>query len=702
MTGWPQLREELALYTSAPSADGSPSWTLHDPSRNLYFRIDWLTFEVLSRWHLANQDAICKAIEAETTLEPEREELEGIQRFLLENELIQRHGEQGTRWYLEQKARQKTSLWSWLLHRYLFFRVPLWRPDVWLQSTQWLVRPFYTRTFFSLTFIVFSLGLFEVVRQWDKFTSTLVDTFTLNGLLAFLVTLVCVKFFHELGHAYTAKRFGCRVPAMGVAFLVLFPMAYTDVNEVWKLRQRRQRLWVGAAGVATELLIAAWALLAWTLLPDGYLRTGAFLLATTTWISTVLINASPFLRFDGYFVLMDWLEMPNLHQRAFALGRWRLRELLFYLGEPVPEYLSERRRRGLIVFAWGTWLYRLIVFIGIALLVYWLVPKPLGPFLAVVELTWFIGRPVLNELKEWQKRMPIIVSSSRTRLLGAVFVGVLCLLVLPWDTRVSTQGILQPRNLVTLYSPGPALLREIHAHSGTPVAAEQVLMVLDDHDLSLQQAQLNSRISTLLWQEQGAGVDSRLLERRLVVAADKARVEAEQVAIASELRRYSIQAPFAGIFLSLVPDLKPGAWLAVNEPFGVVADPREWQVEAFLTETQLGRISVMNTARFYPETPSLEALILRVVRIDRDASRNLQNGLLTLGRGGTIAVRTAANGEWVPDQSVYRVVLAPAEAYRPDISQVLRGRVVIDGEPRSYFQRYWRTALAVVVREAGF
>ena len=101
---------------------------------------------------------------------------------------------------------------------------------------------------------------------------------------------------------------------------MLWPVAYTDTNEVWKLTRRDQRLKVAAAGIATELTIAVWAMLAWVWLPDG-LRAMAFLLATTTWVSTVLINASPFMRFDGYFLLSDFLQMPNLHARAFALAR---------------------------------------------------------------------------------------------------------------------------------------------------------------------------------------------------------------------------------------------------------------------------------------------------------------------------------------------------------------------------------------------
>ena len=133
----------------------------------------------------------------------------------------------------------------------------------------------------------------------------------------------------------------------------------------------------------------------------------AFLLATTTWVSTLAINASPFMRFDGYFLLSDFLQMPNLHSRAFALARWDMREKLFKLGEPPPESFSDTKRLGLILFAWATWIYRLVLFLGIAALVYHFFIKALGIMLFLVEIVWFIAKPLWSEISEWYSRLII-------------------------------------------------------------------------------------------------------------------------------------------------------------------------------------------------------------------------------------------------------------------------------------------------------
>ena len=167
----------------------------------------------------------------------------------------------------------------------------------------------------------------------------------------------------------------------------MMPVLYTDTSESWKLTRRADRFAIAGAGIAIELMLAAWTTLAWALTSDGALRSGLFLLASTTWMWTLAINASPFMRFDGYFLLSDLVGLPNLHERSFALARRQIHWLLFGYREPNPEpALGRSAKRAMIAFALVTWIYRLIVFLGIALLVYNLFFKLLGIFLLMVEI----------------------------------------------------------------------------------------------------------------------------------------------------------------------------------------------------------------------------------------------------------------------------------------------------------------------------
>lgn len=247
---------------------------------------------------------------------------------------------------------------------------------------------------------------------------------------------------HEFGHALTAYRYGCNVPQMGLAFLLLWPLLYTDTSETWKLTSRRQRFAVGASGIAAELMLAVFATLAWTILPDGSVRAAAFVLPTSTWILTIAINASPFTRFDGYFLLADWLNLPNLHERSFAFARWWLRETLFGLGDAPPEDFAPARRRWLILLALFTWLYRLVLFVGIALLLGHFVFKALGIVLMVVELGFFVALPILREIGVWWSRRGDIGLNLRSLRTVCLLLGLGLFIFVPWRDTVSLPAVL--------------------------------------------------------------------------------------------------------------------------------------------------------------------------------------------------------------------------------------------------------------------
>lgn len=696
----PQLREELALLPGPVLADGQPSWTLHDPVRNRFFSIDWPTFEILQRWSFDDPATIAASIATATPLQLDSNDVEQVTSFLFDNQLLKPEGRGSARQLAERRARQEGSRIKWLLHHYLFFRVPLWRPDASLDRWLPAARLFCTRSFALLTLLALALGLSQVVRQWDGFLASLVDTFSWQGLAAYGVAVVVVKLLHELGHAFTAKSFGCRIPTMGVAFLVLWPMAYTDTNETWRLTSRWQRLLVASAGILTELVIAAWATLAWALLPDGELRSAAFVLATTSWIATLAINASPFMRFDGYFILSDWLDLPNLHERSFALARWKLRELLFDLGEERPEHFPPRREAWLIAFAWATWVYRLVVFLGIAVLVYHFFIKLVGIFLFLVEIVWFVAMPIRHELQAWRERWPHIRSRRRSRLSLLLLGGLVALLLVPWPGRLHSSGVLRPAEIWPLFAPGPAQVEQLAYGEGALVPAGAELIRLAAPELRMRREGLQARIAALRWQAASAGFgeDSRAqLQSR---QEELATATAELAGLDEDLSRYAPKAPFAGHLRDLDPDLHRGQWLAAKEPIALLVGQGNL-VETYLDEEQVKRISVGDRGAFITDAGEGPLLRLRVTNVDADATRALPNGMLAVQAGGHILTRQRGD-QLVPEHGVYRVSLAVESPLDHLKGQSWRGQVVLHARWEAPAWRYLRSALAVLVREASF
>jgi len=697
----PPLREELGLHRGPALATGEPSHTLEDPVRNQFFRIDWTTFEILCRWSLGNPDDILLSLRADTTLDLVRADVEAVQKFLHDNQLLRPDPIASSK---AMAARHKAVEGKWhtrLLHHYLFFRVPLVKPDRWLTRAAPAFEWVFSRGFAVMTLLALLLGATLVWRQWDVFRVTLAGSFTPGGLFAYAVALTLVKCAHELGHAVSAKRRGCRVPAMGLAFLVLWPVPYTDTNDVWRLDKRSWRQQVAMAGVATELLIAVWATLAWAVLPDGMLREIVFPLATTTWIATLAVNASPFMRFDGYFVLADWLDMPNLHARAFALARWDLRERLFGIGAEPPEYFPRRRHVGLILFAWAVWIYRITVFVGIALLVYHFFIKLVGLFLFCIEMSWFVIRPIAGEVKVWRGLWPHIRKSPRGRRSIVLALLVLGLFAIPWPTRVQGGAVLKPVDVFPVHAPEHAQVTGLPLREGAQVKAGQQLVQFAVPENGSRREALQADIERLRWQAGSAGFDAEQRANSVVLREQLATAEAQLAALDEDAARYRPLAPFAGTLRDLDPELVPGTWVGKNERVAVLVGEGAEEVSTYLDEDTVRRVAVGDRATFYIDGGTGPALRLKVAGIDRDATRTLPSGLWAAQQGGQVPAREK-QGAWYPDHAVYRVTFSVDAPAQQLAGHAWRGKVVIAGDWEAPGTRFVRALAGLFWREAGF
>lgn len=693
------LREELTLLAGPALTDGSPSWTLHDQVAGRFYRLGWLEFEILRRWHLAEPEAIAAEVDAATTLRTTVDDVMAVAHFLAVNNLLQRHGPQALALLMRQAELRKPGFWHWLLKNYLFFRVPLVKPDRFLTLALPYLLWIFSRGFLLAAIAAALAGVYLVTRQWDQFVTTFVSFLSPSGLITGAVGLAAAKVVHELGHAVTAKRHGCRVQTMGIAFMVMYPLLYTDVSDAWRLPDRRQRFAIGVAGMAAELTLAAYATLAWSFLPEGPVKAAAFLLATTSWIMTILVNTSPFMRFDGYFLLSDLLDVPNLHDRAFALGRWWLREALFHLGEPVPEDLPRKRRNLLIALAFATWLYRFVLFVGIAALVYHLFFKALGIILFLVEVWWFILRPPMNEVKEWLRRRGSMTWNRRSATTAAVGIGLVALAAAPWHSTVTAPAVLRAAQEMEIFLDEPGRVEEVLVKAGQPVTQGQVLFRLSSPDLDQKLATQRRRIQTLQWEAayRGTVVDPK---RQRLAQQELETAQAELRGLETEAAKLTIAAPYAGVMAEVAEPLSVGEWLPARERLGLLLDPVRPMVEAYVREADLHRIALGGTARFRPDQSVTETVEGRIQDIDDTNTRVLSRRYLASPFGGDIPAREDSQHQMVPEESLYRVLITPEREDAPAVLQ--RGFVILDGERESLLGNVWRRMASVLLREAGF
>jgi putative peptide zinc metalloprotease protein len=687
---WPLLRDELQLHAATRDRDGSPAWHLADPVRNLFFRIGWFEFEVLRRWSLADAEAIAASIAAETTLSPEVDDVLGVVRFLQHHDLLR-----------ETQPRPPRSLVRWLLHNYLFIRVPLLRPQRRLQRLLPHVSWIFGTRFLIATLCAGFIGLILAARQWDSVMANLHGALSWDGAVAFACALVFSKLWHELGHAFTATRHGVRVGHMGIALLVLWPMAYTDTGESWKLDRSRHRLAIASAGVLAELMLAAWATLLWSFAPEGNLKNALFFLATTAWVMTVTVNASPFMRFDGYFILADALDYPGLHERAGAWAKRWLRHALLGLEDPAPDGVSTGFRRFLIGFAFASWLYRLVLFTGIALIVYHAFFKALGLLLFFVEIVTFVWRPVHMELKTWWRRRHEIDRIRLRRQLAVL--GLLGLLLLvPWSSRIDAAGVLEAGAEQAIFTPFPARLEKLYVTEGEPVRAGQVLFELvapAPEDEAAKAAAMRDAYE--ITARGAAGLAKDGVARQMLAEQMAEQYLAQRRASTAELQRLRLVARITGTVRDLDTTLHAGSWVSSETRLATLVDEgRKWRVEALVSEADRLRVTVGSTAKVYLKGYP-QRLTGQVVTIDHATVQHLPNLALAKNHGGPIALNpSSAPKELRPAGAWYRVLIEGdgGELRQPGQRDV---RVQLNGKRQSLASQWIDSILLTLLQQTG-
>ncbi len=697
----PGLRQELRIERGAPLVTGAPSWTLFDPVRHMFYQLGKLEFRIFALWQSGSLNHIRAGLAADGVAAKDADQAIGrVLDFSFQNSLtLTPNGPTVEQFNAQRKLRQR-EWWKWLVDNYLFIRIPIVKPTAFLQRTMPLVAPLWSRT--SLMFFVGMalLGFVLVARQWDAFVASFLYFFNWQGLIAYGIALGGVKIIHELGHAYTATRYGVRVPTMGISLLIMMPVLYTDTTGAWRLTSRKQRMMIDCAGVGAELMVASVCTLLWSFVPDGSLRSGLFVLATSSWIASLAINLSPFMRYDGYYVLSDALGVPNLQPRSFALARWWLREMLFDLGEAPPEYFPKRLETGLIAFAFLTWVYRLILFVGIAILVYHMFFKALGIILFVVEMVVFVGRPIFNEISAWWTRREGIVANKRGRIFGFALVALAVLAILPLDRSVSAPAVLSPIGDAPLVSGDPAQIAKIHVRNGDNVAADAPIMTLLSPELDREAALHRVEIARLSAQMDRAMSDAEDMSNRAVL--ERQLQGARQALAGAEERKAKlvIRAPIAGKVVDIGSDMHVGRWLGGAEIAARIVTPGQYDVQAYAAQDEIWRLENGASAKFVPDDPAQESRAAKLVETANSAAQRIDLPVLASINGGPIAVASNADEKLKPLSPVSRLRLI---AVRDDggwaAVQAVPGRVIIDAEGQSLLSRATKWAGSIVARE---
>ncbi len=313
----------------------------------------------------------------------------------------------------------------------LAIRFPLFDPDGFLQATLPLVRPLFTWWGFAVWLAIVLFGTALAARHWTALTDNVVDRIlSQNNILIVLFLYPVIKTLHELGHGWATKVFGGEVRETGVMLLLFIPLPYVDATAAAAFPSRRQRMIVGGAGMMVELLLAALAMMVWVAAEPGIIRAIAFNVALIGGVSSLLFNGNPLLRFDGYYVLADALDIPNLGTRATKYLVYLTERYAFASEAAQSPVRSSGERFWFVSYGVTSFVYRILISLSIAVLVahkFFFV----GVALAILSVSSVIVWPVVKGLRyllfsprlDRRRGRAIVVSGGAAGLFGFALFG---------------------------------------------------------------------------------------------------------------------------------------------------------------------------------------------------------------------------------------------------------------------------------------
>lgn len=469
----------------------------------------------------------------------------------------------------ERHRKQNRQRWMQRLANPLAMRFPLLDPDRFLTRLIAMVQYMPTWVWLVLGCLPVGLAASQVPAHWQKLTQNFNDQLIAADNVVLLgVAFMLMKLCHELAHGIALKRRGAEVHEMGLMLLIFYPVPYVDASGASAFVRKWDRVAVGAAGMVMEVWLAALAMLGWLVLEPGLLRSLLYNVMVVGSVSTVLFNANPLLRFDGYYMLMDAIDIPNLGQRANAWWQHLLRRRGFGIPEDPPEALPAERR-WFAAYAPAALVYRVTLTLSIA----WFVGQQYF-FLGVLLAAWSLGHGLVWPLLRGYGRLwsdPQVTSRARRVVMvagGGPMLVAAGLFVLPMPHHTRAQGVVALPEQAVLRAGAAGFVHAVHAEHGAQLQAGDTVMnsisptLQAEHRVRAASVEIKQAELDAVW-----GVNPSATGR---LVEELAREKASLARLTNELERLVLRSGATGRLLVDQPADLPGRHLRQGEAVGYV------------------------------------------------------------------------------------------------------------------------------------
>ncbi len=590
----------------------------------------------------------------------------------------------------QRRSRHARARWKQYIGNPLSLRFPLLDPDRLLRRLKPLYAPLFGWSAGLLWLATIAWAVVLIGMHWSELSSDLVDrVFSVENLLLMWLVFPLIKLLHEFGHAMATKAGGGEVHEMGLMLLVLMPVPYVDASAATAFRDKRSRMLVGAAGMLVELFIAALAVFAWVHLEPGTERAIAYNVILVAGVSTLLFNGNPLLRYDGYYILSDYLEIPNLGQRSNEyLGYLANRYLFGVEGGSSP--VSAPGERGWFVgYSIASFFYRMFMMVSIALLVaskFFVV----GVILAIWAFTSMLVLPLSKKIN-YLFSSPRL-ASHRSRALfttGSILLLLTAILVwLPAPSSTRAEGVIWAPEQAQVRATVDGFVAKVLAKPDQAVRAGEVLIQCEDPELAARTRVLQAQLAEL-----EARYRAAILTKR--VQADVINEQKAHLSKALELARrrqaeLQVRSPADGVFVIQDAQNSVGRYAQRGEVLAYVTDSAAStvrvvvpQAEGALVTKRTRRVEIRSADRI---GKPIQAQILREVPAATD---ELPSMTLSLQGGGKIGLDPSKAGD---GKALEKLFVLDLELPAGEQANYLGGRIYVrfEHEPEPLADQWYR------------
>jgi putative peptide zinc metalloprotease protein len=497
----------------------------------------------------------------------------------------------------------------------MYFKLRIFNPDRYLSWLEPMLRPLLNVWGLLAWAIWIAIGLVAVLPHWEELRGGFDNAIAPANWGWLTVVFVIVKLIHETGHGVICKRFGGQVPEFGVMLLVLVPSPFVDASAAWGMSSKWQRMAIGAGGMIFELAVASLAGLLWVETLGGgstLLHQLAYNAMLTASVSTVLFNANPLMRFDGYYILSDLLEVPNLMQRGMKMITYMFQKHMYRMKDATPPSSVPGEQAILLVYGLSALAYRVFLFFSITL---WLMGKMfgLGVILALwTAVTWFAVP--LGKFAHWlATSSPLAEFRARAVLtsLVAIALGLALVGAVPMPDHRRGVGVVESEARSGIFFGTDGFVEQVHVRPGQAVKAGDPIVTLRNEELQTHLVVARAELAE-------AEAFERLATSHEPAAAQVARekIDAQYELIAwiqDQIGKLVVRAPHDGIVTGTDPAQMLGGHAKRGRMVCEVVDLAKLRVAATLTQTEANWLMALGPGEYSVEMRPL-ADVDRVVQ----------------------------------------------------------------------------------------